>query len=142
MSIQALADKIREPEFSSLSQEEKIEAINNLTVVVHGPIQVSDVVTYGIREGFWADVELGKEDADLAKRKLCINVMAWVKNRSTIELEDPKATGMLSALVAFGLVTQAQADEILGMANKTVRWVDHVGLGTVGIGYLAQAENL
>ena len=142
MSIQALADKLQEPEFAGLTQDEKIDAINNLTVVVHGPIPVPEIVTYGIREGFWADVEMGKQDPDYAKRKLCINVIEWMRTKSIVDLEDPAADMMFQALLGFGFITQDQADAIAAMADKTVRWVDHIGLGTVGIGYLAQAERL
>ena len=142
MSIQALADKIREAEFVNLTADEKIVAINELLVSIQEPVLVADILTYGIKEGFWADVDIGRDDPDLQKKKLCRNVMAWVDTKSTIDMNDEKAQMMLGGLQLFGIITQEQAAEIVAMGTKQVRWVDHVGLGTVGLGFLQQAEAL
>jgi len=55
-------------------------------------------------------------------------------------MDSPAVTAMLGGLVAAGLLTQSQANDLRSLADQTKRWVDVVGIGTVGIGYVKNAR--
>jgi len=58
----------------------------------------------------------------------------------TVDIDDPKVQEMLVGLVGYSIVSAAEADAIIDMANKTEKWVDLNGYGEVGIGYIYLAR--
>jgi len=42
--------------------------------------------------------------------------------------------------IHHGLITQEQQQQLSGLANKTLRWVDVEDIGEVGIGYVINAR--
>jgi hypothetical protein len=47
---------------------------------------------------------------------------------------------MIGAMVQCQFATQTMADELLALADQTVRWVDHNGIGTLGVGLVRNAR--
>lgn len=139
-----LVEELKKPEYQGLTDAEATELVNSKTVVIRDVVDVLKLKTYAIREGFFADIDEACFDEDVAKRRLCKNVMAWINDPSgaitTVDIDNSVTQSMLSALVSFNLVTPAQQLEIDAMANKTIRWVDSVFLGTVGEGSVKSAR--
>lgn len=142
MGLELLAEKIKEPEFVDLPDDQLIEAINNLTITTSVFLNTKDVEAYAVRKGFWSDVDDGRSSEDPQKRKLCKNVMAWIEKMSVIDTSLEEFNEMIQGLLYFQIIDQSNVDDILAMATKQVRWVDHVGLGTIGIGYINNIRSM
>jgi len=142
LSLIKLKNKIQEPQYAVLSDEQLLAELNDLRVDVNVAFSVKDVEAYAIKRGFWALIDIGQDDADINKKILCRNVMAWIKSMKTIDVQDPDAQTMIDALLYFELITQENKQDILAMGNKNMRWADHVQLNIVNNQDLAEARVL
>jgi hypothetical protein len=142
MSLQKLKEEIQKPKYQGLDDSALAEAINNLKVYITIPIKTKDVEAYAVRKGFWSDIDDGKNDANIQKRKLCKNVMAWVDRMDSIDSNSLEFHQMIQGLLYFKIIEQEHVQEIVAMSQLETRWVDHIGVGTVGLGYLNLARGI
>lgn len=145
--MQALIDELKHPIYQGLSDQEAANIINLLTVTKRQLVKVADLKAFAMKEGFYPDIVIDAQSAiDLNQRKLCLSLWLWIDDPGGriehADLDLPKAKELLSGLVAYGYINLDQRSEIEAMAEKTVRWVDDVGLGEVGIGYIAMARRM
>lgn len=141
MDLQPLADELAKPEYASLSDQDAADAINAKKVTLRQLVPTWQVKQYAIEQGIWPQIVMIREDAeqpDLVLRGICISVLSWIDDASiqTIDVDLPKVQEMLSGLVAYAVATQEQVAAIIAMADTQIRWVDHVGLNTVGDGHI------
>jgi hypothetical protein len=68
--------------------------------------------------------------------------MAWIKSMKAIDFQDPDASNMLDLLVNFELISNTNKQEILAMADKTLRWADYIGLNLINSTHLIEARAL
>lgn len=139
-----LITELQKPEYQGLSDAEAAQAVNAKVIVVRDLVEVVRLKTYAIKEGFFADIDEACSDSDTSKRKLCKNIMAWINDPAgsitTVDIDNSTTQTMLMALEHYQLISAGQRTEIIEMANKTIRWVDSVGLGTVGEGSVRSAR--
>jgi len=146
MNLEALATELAKPEYASMSDQEAASAINAKTVTVRRLVETWRVKQYAIEQGIWPQIVLIREDAtqeDLVLRGLCVSVVSWIDDPGikTIDVDLPKVQEMLGGLIAYTIATQEQANAIIEMANTSIRWVDSVGLGTIGDGHVRSLRN-
>ncbi len=99
-----------------------------------------------IENSIWGKVKvaLRKSDTPDEVYGLCVQLVDWVDDSAgkiqTVDVDLPSVQMMLGGLVQIGLATQEQVAGIIAMANTSIRWVDSVGLGTVGDGHVKSAR--
>jgi hypothetical protein len=146
MNYQALIDELKKTEHLSLSDQAAADVINAKTLMVRRPISVADIKAYAIQQGFYADIDEACSDPDPVKRKLCKNVRAWVDDAAgkllTIDADSSTANSMLTGLVNYRLITILQANTIDGMAWKSIKWTDSVGLPNIEPGHIQSARSM
>lgn len=142
MDLQPLADELAKPEYAGLSDQEAADAINAKEVTVRRLVETWRVKQYAIEQGVWAKLKLAK-DSPLAPdelKGLCISILDWIDDSAgkiqTVDMDLPSVQYMLGGLVQASLATQEQMAAIIAMANTPIRWVDHVGMGTIGDGHI------
>ena len=144
MNYQALIDELKKPEHLSLSDQAAADAINAKMLMVRKPISVADIKAYAIQQGFFADIDEACSDPDPVKRKLCKNVRACVDDAAgkllTIDADSSTVNTMLTGLVNYKLITTLQANAIDGMAWKSIKWTESVGLPEIGVGLVRNAR--
>lgn len=141
MNLAILATELSKPEYASMTDQESADAINAKTVTVRRLVETWRVKQYAIEQGIWPQIVLIREDdsqEDLVLRGLCVSVVSWIDDPGiqTIDVDLPKVREMLGGLVAYTIATQEQASAIIAMGDTSIRWVDHVGIGTVGDGHV------
>jgi len=139
--MQLLIDELKKPAYQGLSDQAAADLLNALTVTKRQLVKVADLKAYAMKEGFYPDIVIDAQSAtDLTQRKLCLSLWLWIDDPGGriehADLDLPKAKELLSGLVAYGYIDLKQRSEIEAMANKTVRWVDEIGFGTVGDGHV------
>lgn len=139
--MQALIDELKHPIYQGLSDQEAANLINLLTVTRRKPVKVADLKSYAMQKGFYPDIVIDAQQAtDLQRRKLCLSLWLWIDDPGGriehADLDLPKAKELLSGLVSYGYIDLDQRAQIEAMADKTVRWVDEIGFGTVGDGHV------
>lgn len=146
MNLQPLADKIREPQYSGLPDQQIADAINSLRVIVRRPVPTWLVRQQAIENGYWPALVEASESTATASRSLAIAVLAWIDDRSgtiqTVDLDRPSVVQMRAALVAAGIVSQVQADGLATLADTSIPWTESVGLPEVGIGLIQNARRM
>ena len=140
MSI--LSDELSKPEYVGLSDQAAADAINAKTVVVSQLVPIWQMKQHAITSGYWLPLKVGQADGDANKAGLCISVMDWINDvrMSSIDVQLPSVAAMIGGLVAFQIMTQTQADELIAMGSKTVSWTSTVGLPEIGIGLVINAR--
>lgn len=137
-----LVIELSKPEYANMSDKEAADAINAKTVNKTVNVENWRIKEHAILNGYWASIKAGQLDADPQKAGLCVSVIDWFLD-STISTTNINSSGvqtMLGALVAYNFMTQAQANEVVAMSNKTVSWTSTVNLPEIGIGLIQNAR--
>ena len=139
---QALLDELRKAEYSSLSDQAAADRINAKTVTVRKPVDLWMVVEHSSRNGYRAKLELARTNGNHPCQETAINILEYINSPrlQTVDMDLPSTRGMVGALVQCQFATQTMADELLALADQTVRWVDHNGIGEVGRGRIQNAR--
>jgi hypothetical protein len=142
MNLLALATELAKPEYALMSDQEAADAINAKTVTVRRLVDTWRIKQYAIEQGVWAKLKLAKDNALASDelKGLCISILDWIDDSAgkiqTVDMDLPSVQYMLAGLVQAPLATQDQVNAIIAMADTPIRWVDSVGIGTVGDGHV------
>ena len=139
---QALLDELRKAEYASLSDQAAADAINAKTVTVRKPVDLWMVVEHSSRNGYREKLELARTNGNHPCQETAINILEYINSPrlQTVDMDLPSTQMMVGALVQCQFATQAMAEELLALADQTVRWVDHNGIGTLGRGGVQNAR--
>ena len=146
MNLSPLAAKIREPQYSGLSDQLVADAVNGLRVSVRRPVPTWQVRQAAIEAGYWPSLIEARESTTPAIRALAITVLAWIDDQSgtiqSVDMDRPAVVQMRAALVQAGICSQAQADALSALADQSIQWTESVGLPEVGIGLIINARRI
>ena len=139
---ETLLDELRKTEYQSLSDQAAADAINAKTVTVRKPVELWMVEEHASRKGYRAKLERAAKNEGHPCQEIALNILAYINSArlNTVDMDLVDTQMMVGALVQCQFATQAMADELLALANQTVRWVDHVGIGTLGRGGVENAR--
>ena len=140
--MQALIDELRKPEYASLGDQAAADAINAKTVTVRKPVDLWMVEEHASRKGYRAKLERASKNENHPCQEIAINILEYIKSPrlNTVDMDLVDTQLMVGALVQCQFATRSMADELLALADQTVRWVDHNGIGEVGRGVVYNAR--
>ena len=140
--MQALIDELKKPEYASLSDQAAADAINAKTVAIRQPVELWKVEEHASRKGYRAKLERASTNENHPCQEIALNILAYINSArlNTVDMDLPDTQMMVGALVQCQFATQPMADELLALADQTVRWVDHEGIGEVGRGAIYNAR--
>ena len=140
--MQALIDELSRAEYATLSDQAAADAINAKTVTVRKPVELWMVVEHSSRNGYRAKLELARTNGNHPCQETAINILEYINSPrlQTVDMDLLATRVMVQALVQCQFATQAMAEELLALADQTVRWVDHNGIGTLGVGLVRNAR--
>lgn len=139
--MQALIDELKKPIYQGLSDQAAADLLNALTVVKRRLVPTAEAKQYAIEQGFYPRIVIDSQSSlDPGKQELCLGVWLWVDDPTgkiaNIDMDLPVAKTMIAGLLAKGYINNQQAIQLDKLADKTVRWVDEIGFGTVGDGHV------
>ena len=139
---QALIDELSKAEYASMSDQAAADAINAKTVTVRKPVELWQVEEHASRKGYRAKLERASKTEGHLCQEVALNILAYINSArlNTVDMDLPDTQLMIGAMVDCQFATQAMADELLALADQTVRWVDHNGIGTLGVGLVQNAR--
>jgi hypothetical protein len=143
-----LRDEIVLPAYVGMTDQEIADAVNAKTVETRRLVPCWEVKKHAIENGYWATVKMSAENTTIPveARGLAISARDWIEDVTGeikhMDMDLPSAQYMIASLVTATMISQANADDLDTLADKTIRWVDHIGIGTVGIGYVQKAKEL
>jgi hypothetical protein len=146
VNLAPLTEELAKPEYSGLNDQAAADRVNAKTVAVRELVPCWLVKQLAIESGYWAAIKIASQSSDvpLQVRGVALSAVDWIDDSSgkiqNVDMDSPAVLTMLGGLVAAGLLTQSQSDDLQALADQTKRWVDVVGLGTVGIGYIKNAR--
>jgi len=139
MDLGVLAKEIAKPEYAGMTDQQIADAVNAKTVSVR-----QLVPTWLVKQHATIKIYSCDSTIPVAVRGLCISVLAWIDDQAgkiqSLDMDLASTHAMVSGLIASSIMTQAQATSLDQLADHDVRWVDHAGLGDVGIGYITLAR--
>lgn len=140
--MQVLIDELKKPEYASLSDQAAADRINAKTVAIRQPVELWKVEEHASRKGYRAKLERAAKTEGHLCQDIALNILAYINSArlNTVDMDLPDTQMMIGALVQCQFATQAMADELLALADETVRWVDHEGIGEVGRGAIYNAR--
>jgi hypothetical protein len=140
--IEALIDELSKPEYANLSDQAAANAINAKTMIVRKPVDLWMVVEHSSRNGYRAKLELARMNGNHPCQETAINILEYINSPrlQTVDMDLPATRGMVQALVQCQFATQSMADELLALANQTIKWTESVGLPTTTPGAVRVAR--
>jgi len=139
---QALIDELSKPEYASLSDQAAADRINGKTVTIRKPVELWQVEEHASRKGYRAKLERAAKTEGHPCQEIALNILAYINSArlNTVDMDLADTQLMVGAMVQCNFATQEMADELLALADQTVRWVDHYGIGTLGRGAVQNAR--
>lgn len=134
-----LIAELSQPQYAALSDQQAADAVNAKRVAVRRPVPTWLVRQTAIELGVWPALVA-------AGTPLTVSVLAWIDDQSgtiqSVDLDRPSVQAILAGLVQAGIVTQAQAATLDGLADADIPWTESAGLPEVGIGLVINARRL
>jgi len=142
-----LIDELKKPAYQEISDQAAADLLNAMTVTKRRLVPTAEAKQYAIEQGFYPRIVIDSQSSvDPAKQELCLGVWLWVDDPTgkiaNIDMDLPVAKQMIAGLLHYGYIDQDQATGLDQLANKTVRWVDDIGVGEVGVGYVYNARKM
>jgi hypothetical protein len=137
--MQALIDEYSKTEYASLSDQAAADAANSKTVIIRVWVDTADAITHATQEGYYAGMKYASESNPPDESTQAFqcwaaakNIIGFVESTKTqkIDMDSQGAIGMKMAMVGCGFATSSQVASLDALANRTLRWVDHVSAGT------------
>jgi hypothetical protein len=142
--MQALIDELSKPQYASMSDQAAADRINDKTVTVRKPVDLWMVEEHASRKGYRAKLERASKTEGHPCQEVALNILAYINSArlNTVDMDLPDTQLMIGAMIQCQFATQAMADELLALANQTVRWVDNQGYGTIGDGTIKSLREM
>ena len=141
MNEQALIDELKQPQYATMSDQEAADAVNAKTVTIRQPVDSGLLMDACMAAGIWARLEAANQPGSTdPPASLARTMMERLKQPRPLDFDNPAVQQNVADCIQHGLITQEQQQQLSGLANKTLRWVDVEGIGEVGIGYVINAR--
>lgn len=155
--MQQLIEKLKEPVYQELSDQEAADAVMQLMVTKTRLVPRKEILQIATVEGFYGHIVIDIENQSLPidHRVALINIKGWIDNAANsseyADLDSETAAKMIGDLLKYRrqgvptnptYITPAIAKKISDLKFYQVRWVDDVGIGEVGIGFVRNARKL
>jgi hypothetical protein len=147
--MQVLLDELRKLKYQALSDQAAADLVNSQMVWIRVWVDTADAITHATQEGYYARMK-HTADSDPPDENTAAyqcwqaakNIIGFVESTKTqkIDMDSAKVIAMRQAMVGCGFATQPQATSLNALADRQVRWVDHVGIGTLGRGGVQNAR--
>ena len=98
------------------------------------PVSVRDLLRWAAKTGVLADIVGASQSAVMPKgaRAVALAALKLLERLDTLDLDDLDIRAMLDALVAAGVMTAVQRDDLLTLGNATVSRAEQLfGLGAI-----------
>jgi hypothetical protein len=140
--MQALIDELSKPQYASLSDQAAADAINAKTVAVRKPVDLWQVEEHASRKGYRAKLERASKTEGHPCQEVALNILAYINSArlNTVDMDLADTQLMIGAMVECQFATQAMADELLALADQTIKWTESVGLPEIGVGLVQNAR--
>jgi len=142
MNEQALIEELRQPQYATMSDQQAADAVNAKTVTIRQPVAAERVQASAISTGLWAIVKIAAQNTALPNppRGAAMSFVDWIEAGRPIDMDGGTVQGVGAVLLSYNLATQPQLDALQALADTAARWVDTVGIGEVGIGFVINAR--
>ena len=141
MNEQALIEELRKPEYTGLTDQQAADAVNAKTVPIREPVDSGLLMDACMAAGIWARLEAANQPGSTdPPASLARTMMERLKQPRPLDFDNAAVQQNVADCIQHGLITQEQQQQLSGLANKTLRWVDVQDIGEVGIGYVINAR--
>ena len=142
MNEQALIDELKQPQYAGLTDQQAADAVNAKTVTIRQAVPADRVQASAISTGLWAIVKIAAQNTALPNppRGAAMSFVDWIEAGRPIDMDGGTVQGVGAVLLSYNLATQPQLDALQALADTAARWVDTVGIGEVGIGFVYNAR--
>jgi hypothetical protein len=140
--MQALIDELSKAEYASLSDQAAADAINAKTVLIRKPVDLWQVEEHASRKGYRAKLERASKTEGHPCQEVALNILAYINSArlNTVDMDLADTQLMIGAMVQCQFATQTMADELLSLADQTIKWTESVGLPEIGVGLVRNAR--
>ena len=147
MNLAALKAEIELEAYDGLSDQAIADLVNAKTVTRNRLVETWEVKKHAIENGYWAAIVIACDVSDVVPvqvRGLAISARDWIDDSAgkikSLDMSLASTQTLIGGLVAAALATQLQANSLLALGSETVSWVDSVGIGEVGPGFIHSAR--
>ncbi len=139
-----LCSKLKEAEFSTMSDEQALVVVNSLVVQVKQLTPALRIKEWSFDEQLYATIIDGCSSSDTSIRKLCINIRGWIDDPrvQNVDLDKPSAIATMNGLISTNLAASDQVDRLKALRWKTIKWTESEGLPEIGLGHIVSAREM
>ena len=141
---QALIDELSKPQYALMSDQAAADVINAKTVAIRKPVELWQVEEHASRKGYRAKLERASKTEGHPCQEVALNILAYINSArlNTVDMDLADTRLMVGAMVQCQFATQTMADELLALADQTIKWTESVGLPEIGVGLVRNARKM
>jgi hypothetical protein len=111
-------------------------------VTIRKPVELWQVEEHASRKGYRAKLERASKTEGHPCQEVALNILAYINSArlNTVDMDLADTQLMIGAMVECQFATQAMADELLALADQTIKWTESVGLPEIGVGLVQNAR--
>jgi len=141
MNEQALIDELKQSQYATMSDQQAADTVNAKAVTIRQPVDAGLLMDACMATGIWARLEAANQPGSTdPPASLARTMMERLKQPRPLDFDNPAVQQNVADCIQHGLITQEQQQQLNGLANKVLRWVDVEDIGEVGIGYVINAR--
>jgi hypothetical protein len=131
--------------YANLSDEEAAVAVTEKRVAVRRLVPTYLVRRAACEGLYWSDLMDACESSNVTLKRMARAMMVWVNDTSgtvqTIDMNLPAVSAVMGGFVAYGVITQPQADALIALGTVEIPWTEHAGVsGPIGSGMVHSAR--
>ena len=142
MNEQALIAELKQPQYLALTDQQAADALNAKTVTTTREVPARELQQLCSENGLWGVLKIAATDPLLKNppRGAAVNFIDWISSGNPLNVTNPAVQVQAGILMAHNLATADQIAAISALGTVTARWVDAMGIGECGIGYVINAR--
>ena len=124
--------------YSQMSEIQIMDSLNSLTRAKRVLVPLWQIKRHAIENGYWVALRAAAVDTNSPIYTVAVLTVDYISDErfDNLDMDLTSTQTLLGGLVAGGILTQAQADELDAMGDTFESRATELGLPTVNLGHL------
>lgn len=142
MDWNTLKTELQDAKYSGMTDQEAADSLNTVSIDKVGAVSLDQALIWASKNAVFSALTAHASDSG-GLGDICTGALKLLEGAgSELDLSNADVSAMLAALVAAGVLTQAQSDSLTTLATTKISRREQLGLDTIQAGDVAHARTL
>lgn len=134
--------------YSGMTDQQLWDSLQTVDRTSRVPVACIDIKKHALENGYWPNLVMARRDVNTPAQVLVpiISALDWIDDpgnkTATLDFDNPKVVEMLAGLVATGMMTQVQADNLNALADVYISRAEEIQCGDMTYEYMSYLRQI